>query len=58
MTLSISPTRSGLTTTIVCLKCEHFDAEPPPAWIDTNGDVYFQGESWEDLVLFGERHRE
>ena len=56
MTLSISPTRSGLTTTIVCQKCEHSGEDDPLTWIDVNGDVYFAGETPTGLREFLDRH--
>lgn len=61
MTLSISPTRSGLTTTIVCKGCEH-EVEVPHGrgplelWIDSNGDCYFQGTSLQSLREFAVAH--
>ena len=56
MTLSISPTRSGLTTTIVCKECEHGVAKGEAVWIDSNEDVYFQGEGTEALRRFVNWH--
>jgi hypothetical protein len=56
VTLSISPTRSGLTTTIVCKACEHGEDEGEPVWIDSNEDTYFQGTGAEALRRFMERH--
>ena len=64
MTLSISPTRSGLTTTIVCKGCEHLAAviattefDDRSIWVDTNNDVYFQGVDLATLEAFTAIHR-
>jgi hypothetical protein len=57
VTLSISPTRSGLTTTIVCKGCEHGVREDEPdVWVDSNGDAYFQGRSGLSLIWFVQKH--
>jgi hypothetical protein len=58
VTLSISPTRSGLTTTIVCRGCKDPEALLAEAavWIDTNDDVYFAGNSVDELRAFMRAH--
>lgn len=61
MTLSISPTRSGLTTTIVCRGCEHLVANDTATharveWTDTNDDTYFTGSTPDALRSFLDRH--
>lgn len=57
MTLSISPTRSGLTTTIVCKGCEHGVREDDAdVWVDSNGDAYFQGKTAHALLWFMRHH--
>jgi len=58
VTLSISPTRSGLTTTVVCRGCKDTEALLAEAavWIDSNDDVYFAGSSVDELRAFLRAH--
>ena len=44
---------STLGLIIVCRECKHVESqETPDVWIDTNGDVYYQGDSKETLAAF------